>query len=229
MSLYETCSSCKGAGTFDCTACKCAKCSSSGTVPVKCQQCSGGTIPCQNCSATGRVVVKKGFFSDKYGPCWKCSGSGRSKCSACTDGVRKDKCPACGGSGRDSRCAKCGGTGKIKCATCGGSRTVEGEWIRSLRNLPVDRLKFEYQKRENELSRLQRKMAGLERENEEWKEWYEGELERLADSPSSRRGFIEEGHSNAGIWEDIGRVDKEMQRVQAEMEAIDNVLSFKWK
>jgi hypothetical protein len=71
-------------------------------------------------------------------------------------------------------------------------------------------------------------MSELYAENERWRKQYE-EDKADAEARGSLRSFLEQGDSNAGIWDAIGKVDKKIDLIQEEMAAIDKVLETQWK
>lgn len=228
MSLEDTCSGCQGAGYHVCRACPCSSCNASGKVTVKCQKCDNGRVPCQSCGASGRVLLKRTWFSEKHGDCRLCLGTGKGRCFACDSGIVTSQCPTCNGSKHLPGCSSCSGTQRIPCSNCGGKGRVESEWLKSLPGLPLDRLKYEHEKRRSQISDLRSEMSELYAENEKWREQYE-EDKADAEARGGLRSFFEQGDSNAGIWDAIGKVDKKIDRIQEEMAAIDKELQEKWK
>lgn len=155
MSAYERCSECDGLGKFSCESCKCSQCSGIGKVQGPCS-CQTGRVRCSRCDGTGQIVVRKGFFSDKYGACYSCSGSRQVACPSCNGKTTvSTDCPKCSGRGRDSSCRACGGSAKIACENCSGSGRVESAWVAALRAQPPDKVRFEYDKRQNAIRSLQ--------------------------------------------------------------------------
>jgi len=163
MSLFENCSACKGQGSLPCE-CLCAACKATGKVPVKCSWCQSGKAKCDRCASTGRLLEKKGWFSDKYRTCPLCHGTGERLCGSCGGTTLvQGTCTSCSGSSRNARCPNCSGKGKVTCTSCKGAGRFEGQWVKSLDAMPVDRLRFEFEKRQREISNLQREIsiAGL--------------------------------------------------------------------
>ena len=163
MALYESCPSCKGRRGFDCTSCRCTCCNATGEITASCSSCQNGKLTCPRCEGSGQVIVKKGFFGDKYGTCPNCGGTRRATCSTCGGSANvKAKCHACNGTKRNHSCSQCMATGKIKCTTCNGSGNIPSEWSKSLAQMPIDRLKFEYEKRQRNISTLRTKVSTFE-------------------------------------------------------------------
>ncbi len=178
MAVYESCGSCNGARALKCSDCPCRQCKG-GRVDTTCPKCCGSAkITCQRCEGTGQVLKKKGWFSDTYDECWKCSGSRQEACS-CNQGKLSIACPSCKGLGRNAQCLKCGATGQLMCSTCKGSGRVRSEWYRSLSQMPVDRLKFEHQKRQQRISVLEMKQMGLQRQYDSIQEMWAEETSHL--------------------------------------------------
>ena len=143
MSLYDNCADCKGYGYFRCVSCVCKSCEASGK--TKCTHCKDGKEPCYSCGATGQIELKGWIFSS-YEVCPRCRGNKTIPCSICK-GSRTVNCPSCNGKGRTAQCARCGGTQKITCQSCSGSGKVVSQWFKSLNDFPVERLRFEYEKK----------------------------------------------------------------------------------
>jgi chromosome segregation ATPase len=97
-------------------------------------------------------------------------------------------------------------------------------------DFPVDRLRFEYEKRERELSRLQMELSDLRREeaqiNNDWEE-ASSNLRSSADYRNFDAGGYQSGlqHVSNQMSDVYGR----MNELKAEMSAIEQALNAKWK
>lgn len=170
-------------------------------------------------------------------PCSDCNGKGFVKCEKCA-GAGLVICPKCSGTGYLTGCQKCGDKRKIQCGKCGGSGKLESEkykkkktWRASLESFPVDRLRFEYEKRQREVGNLQTKTVQLAAKEAEISEWYDREYEHAAnhfylseekEGPSYPAGLVT-------IPAEIVRLEERIEELEDEMHAIDQVLSKKWK
>ena len=180
-----------------CRRCACKTCKETGSTSATCSKCSGGQFAYGACSGGGQVVVKKGFFSDKFGPYRACNGSGKIKCPTCLGTASvKQPCPTCSGTRRLPQCGTCGGTGNVGCATCAGKGQLISEWFKSLQAMPVERLRFEHEKREREIASVQREnhstqieISRLSREAQEMYNWSEQERSRNPDAYKTRPSF----------------------------------------
>lgn len=139
---FEKCHFCNGQGHFNCEDCLCQRCEQG---KVKCPKCTNGQVPCSFCNSTGQIS-KKGFFFTRSVTCPKCGGSGQVLCTNCNYG--RMTCPECNGTGRTSSCSTCNGTRKLQCRRCGCTGRVESEWFKSFKTMPVERLKSEFDSRQ---------------------------------------------------------------------------------
>ena len=233
MSLYENCSTCQGQGSLPCDECKCSTCKATGKVDARCSRCQTGKVQCDRCEGTGKVLEKKGWFSDKYKQCYSCSGSGRVACPACygTSSV-KASCSSCGGSGRAARCSSCGGKTKVTCATCKGAGRFEGQWVKSLQSLPVDRLRFEFEKRQWESSDCKNQTSSVRRAEERLQsDQSEAYDEAASSGPRGIHDFYAGGFESESKakYREIARLEKRVGELEAEMSAIQQVIDSKWK
>ena len=217
MSVYESCGSCKGARSFKCSDCQCRGCCGSGKVPAVCSNCQGSAmITCEKCRGEGQLLKKKGWFSDSYDQCWRCSGSRQQKCS-CESGKVSVKCATCKGTGRNAQCLKCEATGAIKCSLCRGSGQVPSEWYKSLAKMPIEKLKFEYEKRQRRIGPLQAQITRCTDEYDRTqREW----------DPECASGLREYSNRMAG---EAMSAESEVGSLHEEMGAIEKVLESKWK
>ena len=159
MSLYVDCQSCRGKGYCECDACICKTCQR--TTRVECAKCKKGNVPCTACASTGKVAKKVLIFT-RQEQCAACSGVGRIPCATC-NGSGSVICPGCNGKGRSSSCSKCNGARKTTCQHCKGVGNFEGEWLKSIKQMSVEKLRFEYEKKRFELTDLQNRFARLDR------------------------------------------------------------------
>jgi hypothetical protein len=233
MSLYVKCKVCSGNGHFKCDSCICGICQSKGW--LRCSNCEAadyyprGRVRCGTCAATGQVT-KKGLVFSRQEKCPGCGGLKYVACPICK-GQNAITCTRCKGSGRNTSCARCGATGTIKCESCAGTGKREGEWLKSLNTLPIDRLGFAHEKRRTELLRLQMELSSYDRELDEFRDWYDTKQReaRAFGGEGLERAFIDEGHTDAGIWMARGGTQDRIDEIKREMHAIERVLEARWK
>lgn len=240
MEKCVLCPSCDGKGSFPCTDCACRGCQGSGQIKVACTVCQSGKISCQRCGATGQVVVKRTWFSEKYGTCSSCMGTGTLKCSQCGGkAVISQTCSVCSGKGSQSSCGRCHGTRKYGCSKCVGSGRIVSDWFKSLDQLPIERLKFEYEKRQREVASAERKVGSFQtqisrisHELDEMYEWYERDcLERpgaynaAGTEPAGLHDFPREINRLQG---EISDKEAQIRDLEDEMGAIEEVMDRKW-
>lgn len=218
---------CAGRGYFACEDCKCTRCNSTGK--VKCSSCDQGKLACALCSATGEIS-KKGLIFTHRKKCPECRGSGRVSCDICK-GSTQAVCSSCQGKGRNATCSRCNATRKIKCNECGGSGKVEGEWIKSLRDWPVDRLRFEHQKRQSEIPGLQLQLSRLQRQMDELQNEWGDAYNVAASRPGGVSNFDASGYQNGERYfdEQMASINRRLSELNEEIQAIDNAFSSKWK
>jgi hypothetical protein len=228
MSVYDACGSCKGSGSFKCNDCQCRQCNATGSVQATCTRCNGASkVTCTKCQGAGQLLKKKGFFSDTYEKCWMCSGSRQEHCS-CQSGKVSVQCPACKGTKRNAQCPRCGAKGSIRCTACEGSGKVPSEWYKSLARMPVEKLKFEYEKRQRNISTLRMKASSLTRDYEQSeRECDEYQEERRAHG-EMHPDLIGENYRNRLIGE-MGSVESQISEAEVEMSAIEKVMDANWK
>lgn len=223
MSKFSSCPSCHGKGKFDCQDCLCGTCGASGQVKVTCTNCTSGTLTCTACSGTGRVVVKKGWFSDEYGSHSSCSGSGRIRCSACNGSAQVlAPCSTCKGRRRRSTCLKCGATGAYACPACNASGRVVSEWFKSLAKMPSERLRFEYDKRQNQIIGNRQKISIIQTKITRISAEYE---QMYADYDADRRArpYL---YDEAGTWPSgLDSLPREMNQLESEASGIESDIS----
>lgn len=221
MSRYANCPHCKGYGYFSCEHCTCKICHGKGK--INCSNCMEGSVPCLVCNSTGQIRKKGLIFSHSIS-CPECKGAKRLHCPACK-GSHLVSCPECKGTGKDASCKVCGGTQRIQCGHCKGSGKMESEFFKSLKNLPVDRLKFEYEKRQREIQQVQTKISRLSREEEDIREDY------YRDKSENPGAYIHGGYPIGldSIPREIGQLEKRIGEIEDDMEAINQVLNTKWK
>jgi hypothetical protein len=98
------------------------------------------------------------------------------------------------------------------------------------RKWPIDRLNFEHQKRRAEISNLEAELSRLYAEQRGFSEFYDdGIQDAQARSGSHLHDYLERGYSDAGIWEDIGRVQNRLNESRKELREIEQALESKWK
>jgi hypothetical protein len=215
MAVWDPCSACSGAGALKCKDCKCHRCEASGTIKETCPKCSGSKkLSCDQCQGAGQLLKKKGWFSDTYETCWRCHGSKQQDC-ACHGGTVLVSCPACKGVKRNAQCSRCGSTGQLKCTSCGGSGKVPSEWYGSLAAMPVEKLKFEHEKRQRNIPMLETRLFGVQREHEE-----------LLDHGYSNEGYNDRARP---LRSEIDRFVAEIRNLKGEMDAIEKAMESKWK
>ena len=251
MAVYERCKSCNGRGYFDCNSCSCKDCESKGKIKcpncqsgkVSCLSCSDGKLPCPSCNATGEQIQKGWIFTHhvlcpdckgaKNVLCQNCKGRAFTACSLC-NATGALVCSSCQGKGRHAKCAHCNETQKPPCQDCSQQGKVEGQWIKSLRELPVERLRFEHEKRQSEIGRLQIQASRFEREYEEINEDWRQSLEDLQNRYGTVAGinmFDASGFksSSARALDDMSKANSRIYELQDEMNAIEQILDYKWK
>jgi hypothetical protein len=233
MGVYESCTSCTGKGYFECNACLCPACESRGKIKcsncqsgkVSCSSCSGGKIPCTYCNATGEKIRKGWVFTHhevcllcrgaKEILCQKCKGSASTVCSLC-DGSGVLMCSSCQGKRRLAKCDQCSGTQKLPCQACNQRGKVEGQWLKSLGSLPVDRLRFEHEKRQREISNLQIQVNRLSREEDEAYDEYVNGVSYSMDR-------------TLHIANEKVKRQSEISDLEVEIEALERVINLKWQ
>lgn len=137
MSILLICSACSGKGYNECS-CICNDCN--GTGRFCCSQCSGKShVKCIACQGTG-----KSAFIFK---CKMCKGVGQLYCQTC-NGKGDVNCPTCLGCLHQKNCLICQGSGRISCKTCKGKGKLLNNEINTW---SVERLKFEYDKKKQEV------------------------------------------------------------------------------
>jgi hypothetical protein len=229
MSLYDSCPSCKGYRSFDCAVCRCTRCDGTGQITAKCSSCQDGKIACPRCEGSGHVIAKKGFFGDKYGTCPNCGGIRRINCGKCGGSEQvKTTCTACKGTKRNATCGQCDATGTITCSTCKGSGQVPSEWYESLAKMPIDKLKFEYEKRQRSISTLRMTASSLTRDYEQ--------SERECDEYQEERRAQGELHPDQIGYDyrnrliaKMGSCESQIREMESEMSAIEKAMESNWK
>lgn len=227
MAAHDSCVDCKGQGYSRCEACVCTKCGLNGK--VKCSGCDNGVLPCQLCSATGQVA-KKGLIFTRQEECPSCRGAKTIPCNNCK-GSRYVTCYSCEGRGRNAQCSQCGTTQKIGCRTCNGSGKVESQWSKSLKNLPVDRLRFEHEKRQREVSTLEIQISRVQRQIDQLQQDWNDAYEEAASSGSRGiHNFDASGYQSGdrALYNEIGNLEKRRSELESEMQAIEQALNTKW-
>jgi hypothetical protein len=222
MGAYTSCSSCKGRGHFSCEECICKTCQDSGK--VKCKECVGGKTHCYFCRGTGQIE-KHGWVFTKRETCPDCRGSKKITCKVCS-GSDKTSCAACSGKGRNATCWQCKGTHKIGCKDCAGSGRVESEWYKSLKTLPVDRLRYEQEKRQREVSNLYTQVSRVSRELDEMYRYYE-EDRQMHPNRYNAAGSYPSGLDS--LPREINSLESRISDLNDEISTIDQVISEKWK
>jgi len=238
MSRFSPCSSCHGKGKFDCQDCLCASCGASGQIMMRCGNCdSGGTVMCEPCSGSGRILIKKGLFSDKYGEHPLCSGSGRIRCRTCNgSGQVMATCSACNGKRRKSTCQRCGATGTYACIACNASGLLVSEWFKSLAKLPTERLRFEYDKRQNQIignrqkiGIIQTKIARISAEYEQMYADYEADRRArpyLYDEAGCYPGGLDSmPREMSRLESEASGIESDIGEIESDLDAIEEVLN----
>ncbi len=140
----------------------------------------------------------------------------------------KTACTACKGTKGNPTCNQCGATGKIKCTTCNGSGAVESEWSRSLREMPIDRLKFEYEKRHRSISTLRTKHSSVTHDYEQSERECEEYQEEQRSHGIRHPDLIGENYRNKLIGE-MGSCESQISEMESEMKAIERAMESNWK
>jgi hypothetical protein len=223
MAAYDNCADCKGHGYFRCAECGCKSCQASGK--ANCAHCNKGRVPCRTCGATGWISTKHWILTNSE-ICPDCRRGKTVTCGVCK-GSSIANCPSCKGSGRNAQCSKCGGTQKIACRTCSGSGKVVSQWVKSLNDYPVERLRFEYEKRQREVSNLQRQTEHIERKIERLQEDWNEAYEAAPNIHNFDAGGYQSGQQ--AYYDEIGDASARMRELESEMGAIEQVLNSKWQ
>lgn len=148
-------------------------------------------------------------------------------------------CSDCSGKGANARCARCNGTRCYSCTSCTGSGRTVSEWFKSLDRLPVDRLRFEFEKRQREVASAERqigstqtKIARVSRELDEMYEWYErdrierpGAYNAAGTEPAGLHDFPRE---ISNLECEVGGFERTIENLQDELSAIQEVIDLKW-
>ena len=222
MPHYIKCSSCNGHGYLSCDDCLCQTCNGKGK--VNCSNCIDGYKPCELCNSTGQILQKRLFFSYSK-PCPVCEGAKKISCYFCK-GSGFVTCSNCKGTGRMLSCSTCNSTQKIQCEDCAGTGKIESKWFKSLTSLPIDRLDFEYKKRQQEVQTLKIDISRWSRELADLHQWHD--RERQANPyMANHRGAYPSGIDS--IPRKISGIEDRINELKDEMEAIDQVKSAKWK
>ena len=181
--------------------------------------------------------MKKGWFSEQYGPHSLCSGSGRIRCNACNgSGQVVVTCSMCNGKRRNSTCLKCGATGTYACTACNASGLVVSDWFRSLAKVPTERLRFEYDKRQNaiignrqKIGIIQTKIARISAEYEQMYADYE--VDRRArpypyDEAASWPGGLDSmPREMSRLESEASGIESDISDIESELVAIEEVLN----
>jgi hypothetical protein len=92
----------------------------------------------------------------------------------------------------------------------------------------VDRFDSEHQKRRAELFNLEMEPSRPQAERRGFSEFYDqGIQDAQAREGSHLHDYLERGYCDAGIWENIGRVQKRTSALRNEMEGIKQALESK--
>jgi predicted nucleic acid-binding Zn-ribbon protein len=96
-----------------------------------------------------------------------------------------------------------------------------------LNDFPIDRLRFEHEKRQREISNLQMQNRHIERQidqlQQEWNEAYE--------AASNIHTFDAGGYQSGqqAYYDEIGDANTLIRELESEIEAIEQALNSKWK
>jgi len=187
---------------------RCPRCHGFGSLfDCPCPHCKDGKVACSSCKGTGKIPKRFLFFS-YIGQCPSCNGTGSIKCLEC------------GGSGFiETMCPECGGAGKSE-------STEYKSWVKSLENLSVDRLRFEYEKRQREIESLQIKIYSLTHERDDMEDEYEEWSENHPDAEPEERPLIDAINR---AYDEISKSEERISQIQEEMKEIEKVIDKKWK
>ena len=116
-------------------------------------------------------------------------------------------------------CPECGGAGKSE-------STEYKSWVKSLENLSVDRLRFEYEKRQREIESLQIKIYSLTHERDDMEDEYEEWSENHPDAEPEERPLIDAINR---AYDEISKSEERISQIQEEMKEIEKVIDKKWK
>ena len=117
-------------------------------------------------------------------------------------------------------CTVCAGSRTVRCGDCNGVGKLETEWARQLKSSPVDRLRFEYEKRQRSIQLLETRFA---------------ERNSVADDFSEKMNTPDDdeavmyGDCYLKVLDQIGDLQKEIGAAEAEMTEIQQVLDTKWR
>jgi hypothetical protein len=96
------------------------------------------------------------------------------------------------------------------------------------KDLSIDRLDSKHQKRRAELSNLEMELSRLQAELRGFSEFYDqGIQDAQAREGSHLHDYLERGYSDAGIWEEIDRVQNRISALRNEMQGIEQALESK--
>ena len=115
----------------------------------------------------------------------------------------------------------------IPCEHCDGLGKIGGPWIQEISNWSIDRLRFEYEKRQREIQRLEIMSNELERQYDEayynWEDRYEDVVaERGSDAAYNICG---KGPERPDV---LNSYAKSIGKFEEEMAAIEQVMNTKW-
>lgn len=226
LDRYVICQDCKGNGYFPCTDCICAKCHGKGK--TSCVKCQEGYVSCDFCKSTGQIPQKMLFIFTTTKECPKCKGLKQQACSCCSKSGFVI-CTECNGNGKKSSCLKCSGTWEVKCNKCGGTGNIlnpkYNSWVTTLSSLTVERLKYEIEKRHQEIQQNQMKISRLS--NEQQALWEEYRYDQVHNPDF----FVGGGWSpeNSGKDREIHEIEQAITAINTEISSIDDVINSKWQ
>ncbi|HZT59307.1 MAG TPA: hypothetical protein VFA21_11835 [Pyrinomonadaceae bacterium] len=101
-----------------------------------------------------------------------------------------------------------------------------------MNDFPVERLRFEYDKRQREVSNLQMQIRHIERKIDQLQEdWDEAYREAEASGPRGIHNFDAGGYQSGSqaYYDEIGDAGARIRELESEMSAIEQVLNSKWQ
>lgn len=216
MGEFVTCSACRGQKSLAGEQVPCPTCQGSRTVRASCPRCAGTcSIKCKVCDGTG-----SGSWLFLRRPCDTCSAKGFLPCPSCQgQGFRLDKCGKCSGMGAVPG-------PRIPCVPCGASGKVKNPWLDELKELPPDRLQFEYERRQRLISSLKGNLQEKRRELDDLYDWYEEDKERR---PQAYNAAGTEPCGLHDIPREMDNIEASIRDTEEDLSTILFVIERKWK
>jgi hypothetical protein len=122
-------------------------------------------------------------------------------------------------------CGICQGRSKIQCSKCNGAGKLPSN---ETDNWPIDKLRFEYGKRQRESSQIQTNIHHLEHEERIQDELYDEGYGKYQDIHGDAAVGPYDPPSK-GIRNQTCKLRADLHAIQMEMEAIEKVLNERWQ